>query len=144
MMSCRRNLIYKCFVLAGGKKNNITFRDRRLHITAVYLMRACCVILPLPFLCFLIHFWTVVLSEDVKNQLERQSTKYRGSEKSWRKRTAILSVVQQKLAYAGHVLRGSSGRNALVILEGKIRGKRAKGRPKRTECGLMMSGNGQY
>jgi len=39
--------------------------------------------------------------------------------------------VQQKLAYAGHVLRGSSGRNALVILEGKIRGKRAKGRPRR-------------
>jgi len=26
----------------------------------------------------------------LKNQLERQSTKYRGSEKSWRKRTAIL------------------------------------------------------
>jgi len=40
-------------------------------------------------------------------------------------------IVQQKLAYAGHVLRGSSGRNALVILEGKIRGKRAKGRPRR-------------
>jgi len=39
--------------------------------------------------------------------------------------------VQQKLAYAGHVLRGSSGRNALVILEGKIGGKRAKGRPRR-------------
>jgi len=39
--------------------------------------------------------------------------------------------VQQKLAYAGHVLRGSSGRNALVILEGKISGKRAKGRPRR-------------
>jgi len=35
-------------------------------------------------------FWTVVLSEDVKNQLERQSTKYRGSEKSWRKGTTIL------------------------------------------------------
>jgi len=29
------------------------------------------------------------------------------------------------------VLRGSSGRNALVILEGKIRVKRAKGRPRR-------------
>ena len=40
-------------------------------------------------------------------------------------------IVQQKLAYAGHVLRGSSGRNALVILEGKIRGKRAKGRARR-------------
>jgi len=40
-------------------------------------------------------------------------------------------IVQQKLAYAGHVLSGSSGRNALVIPEGKIRGKRAKGRPRR-------------
>ena len=39
-------------------------------------------------------------------------------------------IVQQKLAYAGHVLRGSSGRNAL-LLEGKIRGKRAKCRPRR-------------
>ena len=39
--------------------------------------------------------------------------------------------MQQKLAYAGHVLRGSSERNALVILEGKIRGKRAKGRSRR-------------
>jgi len=39
--------------------------------------------------------------------------------------------VQHKLAYAGHVLRGSSGRNALVILEGKIRGKTAKGRRRR-------------
>ena len=39
--------------------------------------------------------------------------------KSWRKRTAIFrKIVQQKLSYAGHVLRGSSGRNALVILEG--------------------------
>jgi len=50
--------------------------------------------------------------------------------------------VQQKLAYAGHVLRGSSGRNALVILEGKIRGKRAKGIDP-GECGLMILGNGQ-
>ena len=28
-------------------------------------------------------------------------------------------------------LRGSGGRNALVILEGKIKGKKAQGRPKR-------------
>ena len=40
-------------------------------------------------------------------------------------------IVQQKLACAGHALRGSSGRNALAILEGKIRGKRAEGRPRR-------------
>jgi len=37
-------------------------------------------------------------------------------------------IVQQKLL---DVLRGSSGRNALAILEGKLRGKRAKGRPRR-------------
>jgi len=30
-----------------------------------------------------------------------------------------------------NLLRGSGGRNALVILEGKITGKKAKGRPKR-------------
>jgi len=32
------------------------------------------------------------------------------------------------MAYAGHVLTASSGRNAL---EGKITGKRAKGRPRK-------------
>ena len=37
-------------------------------------------------------------------------------------------IVQQKLAYAGHVLRGSTGRNALDKEEGKIIGKTAKGR----------------
>ena len=30
------------------------------------------------------------------------------------------------LAYAGHILRGSGGRNALVVLEGKIKGKKSK------------------
>ena len=39
--------------------------------------------------------------------------------KSWKKEQQFFrKIVQQKLAYAGHVLRGSSGRNALVILEG--------------------------
>jgi len=33
-------------------------------------------------------------------------------------------TAQQKLAYVGHILRGSGGRNAFVILEGKIKGKR--------------------
>ena len=33
-------------------------------------------------------------------------------------------MTQQKLSYAGHVLRGSCGRNALVIIEGKIKGKK--------------------
>ena len=30
------------------------------------------------------------------------------------------SIVKQKLAFAGHVLRGSSGDNAVQILEGKL------------------------
>ena len=34
------------------------------------------------------------------------------------------------MAYAGHVLRGSSGLNALLIMEGKI-GVKARGRPRR-------------
>jgi len=37
-------------------------------------------------------------------------------------------IARQKLTYAGYVLRGSGGRNALVILEGKINGKKAKSR----------------
>jgi len=32
--------------------------------------------------------------------------------------------------FFGHILRGSGGRNALVIVEGKIKGKKTKGRPK--------------
>jgi len=35
------------------------------------------------------------------------------------------------MAYAGHVLRGSSGLNALLIMEGKISGVKARGRPRR-------------
>ena len=35
------------------------------------------------------------------------------------------------MAYAGHVLRSSSGLNALLIMEGKISGVKARGRPRR-------------
>ena len=77
----------------------------------------------------------MVLSEDAENQLERQSFKRRCFEKNQRKRTTILqgnSTTETRLcSYAGHILRGRGGRNALVILEGKIKGKKAKGRPKR-------------
>ena len=74
-----------------------------------------------------------MLSEDVRNQLERQSTINREVLKrvGEKEQQFYRKTVQQKLAYAGHVLRGSSGGNALEILEGKIRGKRAKGRPRR-------------
>ena len=43
------------------------------------------------------------------------------------------NIARQKMAYAGHVLRGSrpSGLNALLIMEGKISGVKARGRPRR-------------
>ena len=41
------------------------------------------------------------------------------------------NIARQKIAYAGHVLRGSSGLNALLIMEGKISGVKARGRPRR-------------
>jgi len=40
-------------------------------------------------------------------------------------------IVRQKRAYAGHVLRGNGHINALVILAGKMKGKKAKGRLKK-------------
>jgi len=42
------------------------------------------------------------------------------------------SIQQQKLAYAGHILRGSSGQDTLQILEGKFDTKTAQRRPRRT------------
>ena len=41
------------------------------------------------------------------------------------------NIARQKMAYAGHVLRGSSGLNALLIMECKISGVKARGRPRR-------------
>src|ERR1700731_1962471 len=39
---------------------------------------------------------------------------------------------KRKLEYGGHVMRGSSGKTHLSILEGKVCGKRDRGRPRRT------------
>ena len=43
----------------------------------------------------------------------------------------LNSIKKQKLAFARHVLRGSSGSDALQILEGKLENKSAQGRPRR-------------
>src|SRR6188508_2447654 len=43
----------------------------------------------------------------------------------------VRDMRKRKLEYAGHVLRGSSGESHLYLLEGKIGGKRARGRPRR-------------
>ncbi len=42
----------------------------------------------------------------------------------------MLDLMQRKLSYAGHVLRGSGGDLPNIILEGLIEGTRSKGRPK--------------
>src|SRR5688572_12450569 len=39
---------------------------------------------------------------------------------------------KRKLEYSGHVLRSSSGQTHLILLEGKVSGKRAIGRPRAT------------
>jgi len=49
--------------------------------------------------------------------LENRTSSIGVGQLEWEKEQQFCrKIVQQKLAYAGHVLRGSSGRNALVIL----------------------------
>ena len=75
-----------------------------------------------------------MLQTHVKSQLEGQGQEYRSACKDGRERTAVLQKhckTENGMAYAGHVLRGSSGFNALLIVEGKISGVKARGRPRR-------------
>ena len=44
----------------------------------------------------------------------------------------LKDMKKRKLMYGGHVMRGSSGETHLYILEGKIGGKKVRGRPRRT------------
>jgi len=39
------------------------------------------------------------------------------------------SIQKQKMAFTGHVSRGSSGKDAIQILEGKLEANTAQGRP---------------
>jgi hypothetical protein len=41
------------------------------------------------------------------------------------------SIIKQKMSFAGHILRGSSGEDMLKVLEGRINSKNCKGRPRR-------------
>ena len=70
---------------------------------------------------------------------------------SWKdkvKNDAVLGRIQtsmhfkkdmkkRKLEYAGHVLRGSSGRTHLVLLEGKVCGKKSGGKPRLTRTNII-------
>ena len=52
------------------------------------------------------------------------------------------NIARQKMAYAGHVLRGSSGLNALLILW-KVKSVVSKQEEDHEELGLMISRIGQ-
>ena len=43
----------------------------------------------------------------------------------------LNNTIKKKMAFAGCILRGSSGRDALQILERKLESKSAQGRPRR-------------
>ena len=45
-------------------------------------------------------------------------------------RSLVSDLMQRKLSYAGHVLRGSGGDLPNIILEGLIEGTRSRGRPR--------------
>ena len=54
-----------------------------------------------------------------------------------------VKYVQQKLLYAGHLLRGSSCFNALRVLEGKFDGE-TRGRSRRTWIGDVIGRRRQW
>jgi len=63
--------------------------------------------------------------------IDRHSFKWRGTKK--KKGKWIVSVQmysKQKMAFMGHMLRASSGEDALQILEGKLEATTVQGRPR--------------
>ena len=73
-----------------------------------------------------------MLQTHVKSQLEGQGQEYRSASRMAEKEPRFYkNIARQKMAYAGHVLRGSSGLNALLIMEGKTSGVKARGRPRK-------------
>ena len=43
-----------------------------------------------------------------------------------------MELAKCKMKYAGHVLRGSARKLVQLVLEGRVKGKRSQGRPRRT------------
>ena len=50
----------------------------------------------------------------------------------------VKNMRKRKLEFAGHVMRGSSGDAHLYILEGKVKGSRIQGRPRRSWMGEIV------
>ena len=85
-------------------------------------------------IAFILHTGVVVCA--VAAAVGSKRRKGKGDEAHRKERFRImrnLFFLEAKLskAYAGHGLGGSSGLNALLIMEGKISGVKARGRPRR-------------
>lgn len=74
----------------------------------------------------------VVLQTTPQGPMDRKEKQQRGSTNGRCRRTTLQQLMKRKLSYAGHIMRGSSGPLLQLSLEGKIEGKRGRGRPKRT------------
>ena len=72
-----------------------------------------------------------MLQENIGDKLEGQNNQCRSVTENAHKLTFHEQYEKRKLEYAGHVMRGSSGETHLYILEGKMYGKRPRGRPRR-------------
>ena len=57
--------------------------------------------------------------------------------KRWQK-----EIVTRKMKFAGHTMRGSAGDTILLLLEGKVTGKRGRGRPRRCWCKDLIEWTG--
>ena len=77
-------------------------------------------------------FWDVVLQEDIENKVYWQGDQCGGSKSNADGIKVFKEYEEEKMDYAWHVMRGSSGLSLLQILEGRVERKRKVGRSKKT------------
>jgi len=69
----------------------------------------------------------------LKNICKDEGIKWTCFTLNWRRKVMFHeNIVTQKLAYVGRVMRGSTGFNALLVLEGNFDGQERRGWPRRT------------
>ena len=49
-----------------------------------------------------------------------------------KRKSFLRDLIKRKMRFAGHIMRGSSGLLSRLVLEGMIKGKRDRGRQRRT------------
>ena len=74
----------------------------------------------------------MVLQENLKISWTEKVTKRKVLETIGLKRVLVNEMIKRKMRFNGHIMRGSSGFLARLVLEGMIDGKRDRGRQRRT------------